>query len=169
MWLHFLSNFNGKILISSHFWVKSSHIKFYSDASGSGYASVNGTSWIQGAFPPDWSKVNIAVKELLPLSLGFRFWAPRLKGSNLIFMVDNMAIVQVLQSQTSKDPHIMSLLRPMVITAMLHNIQFYAYHIPGKLNVIPDLLSRFQIQKALSLAPWLDRSPLQVPSAWLPW
>ena len=169
MWLQFVNNFNGKCLISSRHWIKSSHIKFFSDASGSGYASVNGSSWIQGAFPPSWEKVNIAAKELLPLALAFRLWAHKIKDYNIVFMVDNMSIVQILQSQTSKDPIIMSLLRPMVITAMTHNIQFYSQHIPGKLNVIPDLLSRFQIQKALTMAPWLDPTPLQIPSLWLPW
>ena len=96
-------------------------------------------------------------------------WAPRLKNHNLIFMVDNMSIVDILQSQTSKDPHIMSLLHPMVVTSMIHNVQFYAYHIPGKHNNVADLLSRFQVQKALSLAPWLDPLPVQVPQDWLPW
>ena len=169
MWLSFLVEFNGKTIISKHYWVNSFNLKFYSDASGAGYAGVNGEHWFQGEFPPEWKSVNIAVKELLPVALSFRMWAPRLKGNNIIFMVDNKAIVDVLQSQTSKDPHIMSILRPMVVASMVNNVQFYSYHIPGKHNTIADLLSRFQISKAKLIAPWLASSPTQVPPHWLPW
>ena len=169
MWLSFLENFNGKTIISKNFWVNSFSLKFYSDASGAGYAGVNGDQWFQGEFPPEWKSVNIAVKELLPVALSFRMWAPRLKGKNIIFMVDNRAIVDVLQSQTSRDPHIMSILRPMVVASMVNNVQFYSYHIPGKHNTIADLISRFQVGKAKLIAPWLASSPTQVPLQWLPW
>jgi len=169
MWLNFLTSFNGKLIISKNHWVNSSHLRFYSDASGAGYAAISGSSWIQGAFPKSWERVNIATKELLPITLAFRMWAPKLKAVNIIFMVDNMAVVDILQSQTSRDPEIMNLLRPMVVTAMVHNIQFYAYHIPGKVNTLADLISRFQMQKALTIAPWLDRVQTQVNSEWLPW
>lgn len=169
MWLSFLVSFNGKRIISPQYWVKSSHLRFFSDASGSGFAAINGSSWFMGTFPPSWKNVNIATKELLPITLSFRMWSTKLKGSNLIFMVDNMSIVNILQSQTSKDPEIMNLLRPMVVSSMINDVQFYAFHIPGKSNTIADLMSRFQVQKAKNLAPWLDPLPLDIPHQWLPW
>ena len=169
MWLSFLVSFNGKRIISPQYWVESSHLRFFSDASGSGFAAINGSSWFMGTFPPSWKNVNIATKELLPITLSFRMWSTKLKGSNLIFMVDNMSVVNILQSQTSNDPEIMNLLRPMVVSSMINDVQFYAFHIPGKSNTIADLMSRFQVQKAKNLAPWLDPLPLDIPHQWLPW
>ena len=169
MWYCFLTKFNGKSLMAPRHWIHSPDLRFYSDASGTGYAAVVGSHWIQGAFPPGWANVNIAVKELFPISMALRMWAPSLKGNNITFLVDNMSVVYILQSQTSKDPKIMSLLRPMVTSAMLNDIQFYAEHVPGKHNVIPDLLSRFQVSKALDLAKWMDRDPHSIPKQWLPW
>ena len=168
-WQEFLLKFNGRRLISSQVWSTSVDFKFFSDASGMGYAAICGHKWIQGSFPESWRQVNIAVKELLPITLAFRLWHSMFSNKNIVFHVDNMAVVMVLQSQTSREPNIMKLLRPMVVQSMLSNIQFYAQHIIGKHNLIPDLLSRFQMEKALKLAPWLDPEPHLVPLEWMPW
>ena len=149
--------------------VSSAHHKFFSDTSGQGYAAVLGDRWIHGSFPPQWKDVNITTKELVPMYFAFSMWAPILSIKNIIFLVDNSAVVDVLKSQTSKDPTLMSLLRLMVVAAMLHNIQFYADHIRGKHNVVCDLISRFHVQKALQMDPWLEKQPHQVPLELLPW
>ena len=57
----------------------------------------------------------------------------------------------------------MQLVRRLVIASLRHNVQFRAKHIPGKHNVICDLLSRFYLQKAQDLAPWLDQKATIVP------
>ena len=49
-----------------------------------------------------------------------------LKDKNILFIVDNMSVVDILQSQTSKD------LKIMMVSAMLDNIQFHFQHIKGK-------------------------------------
>ena len=134
-----------------------------------GYAAICGHKWIQGSIPESWRQVNIAVKELLPIALAFRLWYSDFSNKNTVFHVDNMAVVMILQSETSREPNIMKLLRPMVIQAMLSNIQFYSQHIIGKHNLIPDLLSCFQMEKAFKLAPWLDPEPHIVLVDWLPW
>ncbi len=63
----------------------------------------------------------------------------------------------------------MSMVRKMVVLGMLNNVMFSAVHIPGKHNVIPDLLSRFSFQKVRKVAPWLDAQATKVPEKWLPW
>jgi len=55
-----------------------------------------------------------------------------------------MAVVHVLNSQTSKNPDIMVLVRRFVIACMRQNILIHTEHIPGIYNVLPDLLSRFE-------------------------
>ena len=62
----------------------------------------------------------------------------------------------------------MILVRSLVSVALKYNIVFKAVHVPGKYNKIPDLLSRFKFQEALTIAPWLDRQPIQHPAHLLP-
>ncbi len=63
----------------------------------------------------------------------------------------------------------MSMVRKMVVLAMLNNVMFSAVHIPGKYNVIADLLSRSQFQKVKTMAPWLEDKPTLIPKNFLPW
>jgi len=76
--------------------------------------------------------------------------------------------VHIIHSQSSRDPLIMTLVRLIVGASMTHNILFRATHVPGKQNVIADLLSRFQSQKARQLAPWLRPNPTALPARFNP-
>ncbi|MCP3898344.1 MAG: hypothetical protein GY707_01270, partial [Desulfobacteraceae bacterium] len=143
--------------------------KVFSDASGSGFAAVFGNMWIQGTFPESWMNMSIAVKELVPVYLAMLLWHDKFKNCNVLFNVDNMSVVCILNSQTSRDVTIMSLLRKIVVVAMLNDINFTGKHIPGKYNVIPDLLSRFQVTKALEVGPWLLPQAIAIPEKMMPW
>lgn len=57
----------------------------------------------------------------------------------------------------------MHLVRRFVISCMKYNLLIQAVHVPGRLNQLPDTLSRFQIAKFRSLAPWMDKQPTPVP------
>ena len=168
-WKQFLHNFNGVKLIKKLPWITSRSVKLFSDASFKACAAVYGNQWFQIKFPESWQNIHIAAKELLPVMLAFKFWAQQLKGVNVIFLVDNLAIVQVLNSKTAKDVLIMKMLRQMVVVSMVNNIEFSSKHIFGKVNIIPDLISRLQEDKALKIAPHLQRSPVDIPREWLPW
>ena len=78
-------------------------------------------------------------------------------------MSDNLSIVYVLNSFTSKDKYIMILLRQLVLTCMTYNILIKSTHLSGRLNIIPDLLSRGQVHLALEKAPYLDELPTSIP------
>jgi hypothetical protein len=56
---------------------------------------------------------------------------------------DNMSIVNIINSQTSKDILLMYLVCRLAITTMLYNIMFRVVHIPGYDNCIADCLSCF--------------------------
>ena len=47
----------------------------------------------------------------------------------------------------------MKLLRRLVLCSLRHNILFRATHLAGKFNILPDLLSRLQIDQFLERAP----------------
>ena len=110
-WKLFLDNFNGTSSCLPTTWTSSNCIRLYSDASLQGFSAIYGKRWLQGRFPSSWASVNIAVKELLPIVLAIRIWGPLLKNSRILFMCDNMSIVNVINVHTSKDVAIMRLLR----------------------------------------------------------
>ena len=125
--------------------------------------------WLQGMFPPEWWDMSIQVKELLPIYLAFMIWHKHFPNSKIMFLTDNSSVSYCLRKQTSQDKVMMSMIRPMVVTGMLHNIVFSSRHVEGRYNVIPDLLSRFQTERALAMALWLAREPILLPTWLLPW
>ena len=59
----------------------------------------------------------------------------------------------------------MYLVRHLVGASLKHNILFRAEHVPERHNLIADLLSRFQFQKAARIAPWLSSAPSAIPES----
>jgi len=166
-WLQFLSHYNGTTLFLDNHWTHSEAINLYSDAASTkGYSVVLGDRWVAGSFPPSWDELHITLKELYPITIALLLWGPELANKKVRFHTDNEACVHIINSQSSRDPQIMALVRLFVQASMAYNILFRATHVPGKQNVIADLLSRFQFQKARQLAPWLQPSPTALP-AWL--
>ncbi|MCP3930760.1 MAG: hypothetical protein GY705_16860, partial [Bacteroidetes bacterium] len=147
-WKYFLDHFNSTPILPPIKWTVDVKWKLFSDASGTGFASVFGHKWICGTFPQSWLSKSIAVKELTPIYLAFMMWFDFFKNEKICFLVDNLSVVHMLRSKTSPDPVLMSMIRKMVVVAMLNNIMFSSAHIPGKHNVISDHLSRFRFQKA---------------------
>ena len=61
----------------------------------------------------------------------------------------------------------MSLVRRLVLACMQYNILIKAVHIPGKTNVLPDLLSRLQIDQFRRMSRNMDQLPTVVPESLL--
>ena len=57
----------------------------------------------------------------------------------------------------------MILIRRLVLASMKWNVIFRSKHIQGKTNIVADLLSRSQFQKAHKVAPWLSSAPADIP------
>lgn len=164
-WLKFLNTYNGVTVFLHAEWVSSDTINLYADAAGSkGYAIVYGHRWLAGPFPQSWESFHINIKELYPIVLAINMWGHMLINCKIMFHTDNQACMHIINTQTSKDKLIMKLVRSLVLKSLTHNILFRACHVPGKINTIPDLLSRFQFQQARQLAPWLAPSPEEVPT-----
>ncbi|MCP3932570.1 MAG: hypothetical protein GY705_26160 [Bacteroidetes bacterium] len=168
-WRYFLDKFNNTPILPHIDWAADANWKLFSDASGRGYASVFGHKWFVGEFPDRWLDKSIAVKELTPIYLSFILWIDYFKNQKICFLVDNLSVVNILKTKTSKCPILMSMVRKMVVVSMLNNAMFSAIHIPGRHNVISDGLSRFQFDKVTKLAPWLDAVQTKVPGQLFPW
>jgi hypothetical protein len=64
--------------------------------------------------------------------------------SAMTFLKPGICLGLTTNKQTAKDPHLMKLIRRLVIQALRFNIFFSARHIPGLRNIITDKLSRSQ-------------------------
>lgn len=80
------------------------------------------------------------------------------------FLTDNMALVSIINSQSSRSKRIMSLLRELVLLLMQFNITFKAKHIPGIDNSVADAISRRQWEKFRQLAPFAKKDPEPIPA-----
>ncbi|MES9881299.1 MAG: reverse transcriptase domain-containing protein [Sedimenticola sp.] len=164
-WLEFVSKFNGKNVFLHRRWVDSEYIKLYTDAAGvhGGFAAIFGSKWFVGSFPESLRNESITVKELLPIVLAVEVWGNKLANHKVMFYSDNAAVVDIINTVSSKHAVLMRLIRRLVVACLSFNILFRAHHIPGKQNVVADKLSRFQFQEARRLAPWLDKQSTPVP------
>ena len=164
MWLHFLDNFNGKSVLLKEDWESSDVTQLFTDASGSvGFAAVFGSKWFAAEWSESLSLMQIAIKELFPIVLALEIWGSEMANKKILFMSDNMAVVEVINKQTSREKNLMHLLRRLVLVCLSKNILFRAKHIPGKYNVIADRLSRLQFQRAREAAPFLDQLATVIP------
>lgn len=163
-WLLFIENFNNKSVFKDDTFISSDHLKLYTDASGSlGFAGVLGSKWFANEWPATMSHLQIAIKELFPIVIALELWGDLLENKNVLFLTDNAAITCVINRQTSKEPTIMRLVRRLVVVCMCKSIHFKAEHIPGKVNVIADGLSRLKFQEVRQKAPWLDLEETPIP------
>ena len=168
-WLYFLQHYNGISILRKQIWVQSDNIRLYSDAaSTAGYAAILGGRWFNGIFPSSWNKYHITLLELYPIVAAVELWGHLLANHCIVLNTDNEAVVFIINSQTSKDSHIMCLVRRFVICCMQYNILFKANHIPGKQNVVADYLSRLQVARARTTAPWLREAGEILPQLLLP-
>ena len=159
----FLEHFNGRVFLYHTPETCSTEINMYSDASKYGYGASYGKAWLQGTWPESWQKLNTSLLELYPIFLLVHMFAPKLARASLTFHCDNMAVVHILNRQTSKCPLIMSLVRPVVLQLLRYNIRFRACHIPGVNNTLCDVLSRSQDPKDTLHRYGMQPQPTGVP------
>lgn len=87
--------------------------------------------------------------ELFPVYVSLLLRHPLLSNKHILYHIDNMAVVQVLNTLTSKSTRVMNIVRKLVLLTLQHNITIKAQHIPTKLNKIAD--------SGESFATWLER------------
>ena len=167
VWRYFLDHYNGTTLLLDYKWLSCQDLQLYTDASTTiGFGGTFGDRWFHGTWSDTYIGSNIAILELYPICLALHLWAELLSNQCLTINSDNMSVVCVLNSFTSKEHTMMILLRRLALLTMQHNILIRAKHIPGSLNVITDFLSRNQVQKAKDNAPYLQDTATPIPDCW---
>ena len=162
IWWHlFVERWNGISLLWDLGLVKND-LKVYSNASGSwGRAAFQHPHWFQLGWNPRLCHLSITVKELIPAILAATLFGHQWVGNVVQFVVDNKAVVDVLNATFYSDTHMMHLIRLLVFFAAKYNFWFTAAYIPGKNNIITDALSRNNLSLFRSQAPEADYHPAQ--------
>ena len=94
-------------------------------------------------------------------------WGLRWQHRRVLVHCDNMAVVSILKSLTSKDHTIMQLLQCLHFFCAIFDISIRAQHVSGVNNTLADALSRDHLQVLFERAPWLNPVSTPVPNALL--
>ena len=138
-----------------------------SDASGTwgcGAYCEASLSWFQYQWHQSWAGVNIAVKELVPILVSAAVWGSSWRGTVVLFVSDNQAVVTCLTNRTAHDPLIAHLLRCLFFLEAHFGFEHKSQHISGSRNTAADALSRNRLSEFFFRYPQAPRSPTQVPS-----
>ena len=163
-YITFLPSWNGSSFFYDDQWISSSHLDLYTDACQSGFGTYFAGNWLYGSFKEHDvpHSRSITFKELYPIAVAVHTWSPVLACRNILFHCDNLSVVHMLSSGTSKCRHIMTLLRFLFFTCAHYNIMLRAMHIDGVDNHWADALSRFQVDKFLASCPLASHQPTHV-------
>lgn len=86
---------------------------------------------------------SIAILELWALIITLKLWGDRLSGKVVVAHCDNEAVANLVNSGKARDPRLQAGLREICFLAAVHEFEISARFLPGVLNRIPDLLSRW--------------------------
>ena len=166
-WFELLSDWNGVSIIHRPFCFDSS-VQLSTDASLSiGFGGVFGNHWFSAPWPPSFSQLSIAPKELFAIWAAISIWHRKLTNSQVTLFTDNSSCTDVWFSGSTKDPAMLRILRALFFLCARSNIHLCLVHVEGQRNTLADLLSRFQFEKFREAHPSADADPHPVPeSVW---
>jgi hypothetical protein len=107
--------------------------------------------------------IDITYLEIIPIALAIFFWFDRFQLKNILFYSDNLAVVNILNSNSCKSERVMCILKLIGYCSLIGNFQFKAKHIYSKNNMIVDALSLANFQTFRLLAPMVDTLPVPIP------
>lgn len=163
MWSLFLKQWNGISFFLDEETTQSDNLKFYTDATPTGYGGYYNGMWFYGEFDidlvPSSCKASMALFELYPIVMAAVLWGKHWCKKRIVVNCDNAATVEIINKGRSKIPFIMKFVRKLVWHQAQYNFVMQANFIEGRKNVIADSLSRFQIDRFRRLAPSAEPQP----------
>ena len=161
-WEYFLVHWNGTMFLQCA-PTPSYHV--YTDASGSfGCGGILlSSSWLQLRWPESWADVNIAVKELVPIVVAAAIWGRQWYLHHVRFHSDNMAVVAILRTRSTRDAAALHLLRCLYFYTAYFQFEYTVEHVPGVLNTAADAISRDNITLFSSLFPQATQATVPQP------
>ncbi|XP_061196003.1 uncharacterized protein LOC133204281 [Saccostrea echinata] len=109
VWLDFLQSFNGISVITEGIWVNNETLQLYTDSAGGRYGGL----WYIFCRPISWFVQGITrdmtFLELFPVHVAIELWKHQFSNNRILFYIDNMAVVHVINSTTSKSERVMKI------------------------------------------------------------
>ena len=81
-------------------------------------------------------------KELVPIVISCAVWGPYFAHKTVLFLCDNISVVNVVAKGYSRNKTVMHLLKSLWFFAATFDINIVSQHIPGVVNIPADMLSR---------------------------
>ena len=119
--------------------------------------------WTQCPWHRIWQDILIHTKELLPILLAVAIWGPYWLNSQIFIKCDNMAVVNILSSSTSRDTLVMHLLQTLYFISAFYAINLTAQHMADIENTVADVISFNLPQVLFSQVPEADPRPTPIP------
>lgn len=140
-------------------------LSFSSDASGSwGCGAFSSPQWFSLHWPESWLPLSIAEKELLPVVVAAMVWGSSWKGLHIRCLSDNEAVVFALNRRSVRSPGLMRLIRCLSFVEVFFNFRLSASHLPGRLNLAADYLSRDMMGEFFGSFPQASPSAIPIPA-----
>ena len=165
-WRIFLLNFNGTHLFPEPDWTDPANTRLHIASAPVGFAVVLGNDWFKETWPASSDSFSQTFKDLVPIATAIRLWAKHLVNKKLVILCPNKQCCDAVNNTTSRDTRVMSLLRPLVVSNMLNNIQIYAVFAPNATSPLAQRLAHFQADSSRTTR-LLPQTP--VPPDWLSW
>ena len=141
-WHRFLGVWNGTAMMFAT-PKTDPDITLTSDASGNwGCRAYPGCEWFMLPWAGPIRELHITIKELAPIVVAAVIWGPKWKGKTILARCDNVAVVAIVNSGTSKNPQAMNLIRCLSFLSAIWEFRVRATHLSGIQNTLADALSR---------------------------
>ena len=141
-WLQYIDTFNG-VAYFDHF---EKRVSVLTDASKVGGGAFCEGDWKYVNWKADmgqtYNRLHINYKEVLAVTTAAETWAPRWANTAVTVLTDNTVTKAVINRGHCRSNIVMKHLRRLFWLMVKYNFKLHAIHIPGKLNVIPDTISR---------------------------
>ena len=82
--------------------------------------------------------------EMINVLLALKVYRHLWHKKQICIKCDNMAVVQVINHGSTKDPFLATCARNIWMCCAHFDIELHCIHIPGKKNIVADVLSRWQ-------------------------
>jgi hypothetical protein len=148
-WLTFLDMFNGVV-----FYNKCVVHHVHVDACQKAYGAFFMGDWVYSMFACDaqaFSEAHINCKEIVAAVAGIERWAHLFRDSEVIIHTDNSVAKAAVNKGRCRNALINCLLRRLFWLSVRYNFVVRAIHVPGKINIFPDTISRLHEPGKLEL------------------
>ena len=151
--------------------LEATKLNFYTDSSGNfdlGMGGICGQSWMFAQWQRTWMerfKPSIEYLELYAVTAATLAWIRRFANQRVIIFCDNISVVEMINSSSSRCRNCMVLIRLITLKSIEVNVRIFARHVKGKNNEISDSLSRLKFEKFAQLTQHMnmEENPTPVP------